>query len=60
MIQELKELTRLQASRKLISARHNVFAASFKGLDSKGNPVPPQDYVCGGTHFYAKYYYLIP
>jgi len=58
MVQELRELKRLQASRQPISARHGAFAASFQGVDSNGNPVTKKC-LYGEAHRYAACNYLI-
>jgi hypothetical protein len=60
MVQELRELTRLRASRQPLSARHGAFAASFQGVDSNGNPVTKPPCLYGGTHLFANCGYLIP
>jgi hypothetical protein len=60
MVQELRELTRLRASRQPLSARHGAFAASFQGVDSNGNPVMKPPCLYGGTHLFANCGYLIP
>jgi hypothetical protein len=59
MVQELRELKRLQASRQPSSARHGAFAASLQDLDSNGKPVK-RKCLCDEFHLYRTCPYLIP